>query len=111
MQNQVAIIHAGVIALKINGAGLELIGPERAAGAAEHGLVVDGLGSAAVALSCRPVFQEHLLDIRETSLTCPSQGCSPRFVTGQVGRGTALQQEPDHSSATLCQLAILAIET
>src|SRR5206468_8483289 len=42
-QDDVSIVHAGVIALEINGAGAEFIRPKRAARAAEHGLVVDGL--------------------------------------------------------------------
>src|SRR5262245_25973647 len=41
-QDDVSIIHAGVIALKIDGAGTEFIRPQRASRAAEHGLVVDG---------------------------------------------------------------------
>jgi hypothetical protein len=39
---------------------------------------------------CCPVPEENLFDIWKSEFPCPSQGSRPRFVIGQVGRGTAL---------------------
>ena len=60
--------------------------------------------------SCRPVLEENLFDIRKSEFPCPGQGSRPRFVIGQVGRGTALEQELDHPSPALGQLGLFAAE-
>src|SRR5262249_25132835 len=39
--------------------------------------------------------------IRKSEFPCPSQWCRPRFVIGEVGRSTTLQQELDHASPSL----------
>src|ERR1019366_2044211 len=43
LQDDVAILDAGVVALEVNRPGPRHIGPERAAGATQHRLIVDDL--------------------------------------------------------------------
>ena len=57
-------------------------------------------------LSCSPVLEENLFDIGKSEFPCPGQWCRPRLVIGQVGRGTALEQELDHPSPSLGQLGL-----
>jgi hypothetical protein len=56
------------------------------------------------------VFLENLLDIGQAEFPCPGQGSRPRFVSGQVGRGAAFEQEFDHSPPALGQLGLVVAE-
>jgi hypothetical protein len=65
---------------------------------------------AATLSSCSSVLEENLFDICKSEFPCPGQGSRSRFVIGQVGRGTALEQELHHPSPALGQLGLLAAE-
>ena len=56
------------------------------------------------------MLEENLFDISQSEFPCPGQGSRPWFFIGQIGRGTALEQEFDHSSPSLGQLGLLAAE-
>jgi hypothetical protein len=50
------------------------------------------------------VLEEDLFEICKAEFPCSGQGRRPRFVTGQVGRGPALEQELDHPSPARASL-------
>ena len=65
---------------------------------------------AEIKLSCRPVLEQNLFDICQFEFPCPGQGSCPRFVIGQVGCGTSLEQELDHLSSGLRLLGVFVAE-
>jgi hypothetical protein len=57
-------------------------------------------------VSCRTMLEENLFDICKFEFPCPGQGCGPRYVVGQVGRGAALEQELDHRPPALRMIRV-----